>query len=510
MMTAIPDDKPTSGKRQRRRIRFHERVQFKTIRHVSEFSDEEIKNGWYDKDDFNRMSENVSDIARLIADGETCLIGEELCTRGLEHIVEEELADYRAEKMINSIDAVLDEQEEQWDEGKEDPGLIAELYAEYAKPLLREAHLIGLKDSEQGYTSWDDLLDEKQYEKLTIKRITSPIVTDNIGTGKIDKGGKAKKIKKVKKSDDPLQQRKFPDQRVKQSVAQTNTLNVARKSEKIGIVKTKGKKNKVKKSSDLVVREQLDRNKITKQQVCVNPSQPNTVSKVKNEDFPLSREIKKKNKRSGPQENEEKGKEKNSTLRISNTPSSYTDESLSSSSLLSSTSSQLSPLTSSSHILKNQGSISSINSFTLRDLSMRSISEEFDTIRETEKNNFRNGKGGSLPLAKSDTMLLKAKPKPLLQRNGGGSTLQNNKSNSQKKQRKTQPRRSAIDRKHGTELSPFVFRRDGTLTFRKPDVEKLKREQKEKRKNCIRGSLTKFLHDDEEDDILAGILSSTR
>jgi hypothetical protein len=446
-MTAIQDDKPTSGKRHRRKIRFHERVQFKTIPHVSEFSDDEIKHGWYDKDDFNRMSENVSDIAKLIADGETTLDGEELCTRGLEHIVEEELADYRAEKMINSIDAVLDEQEEQWDEGKEEPRLIAELYAEYAKPLLQEAHMIGLKDAEQGYKSWDELLNEKQYQKLAIKQNTSPSRTGK-GGGKTKIVGKAKKTKK----------------------ASSDTFNGTGKTEKTGIVKTKVKKNKV--------QEQPAQSNPTKQYV------------------PAS-EKKKKVKRGSFHQSEEKGKDKSSTqLSL--------DDSFSSSSFQSSTSFQLSPPTPtpSSRQLKNQGSYSSINSCTLRDLSS-SISEEFDAIVETEKYIPTKEKVFSSVPTKNNTSLLESKQKLSLQPNG-----KDNKPISPKKQRKTQPRRTAMERKNGSELSPFVFRRDGTLTFRKPDVERLKREQKEKRKNCIRGSMTKFLYGDEEEvDILAGILS---
>lgn len=164
----------------------------------------------------------------------------------------------------------------------------------------------------------------------------------------------------------------------------------------------------------------------------------------------------------------------------------------------------------SSHALKNQGSFSSINSLSLKDLSMRSISEDFDTVVETEKNTSTKGKVFPSVLTKNNTTLLKSKQKPLLQRNGQGNSTKINKSIPQKKQRKTQPRRSAIDRKHGSELSPFVFRRDGTIAFRKPDVEKLKREQKDKRKNCILGSMSKFLHgDEEEEDFLAGILSNT-
>mmetsp|Transcript_18434 Transcript_18434/g.42334 ORF Transcript_18434/g.42334 Transcript_18434/m.42334 type:complete len:185 (+) Transcript_18434:267-821(+) len=153
------------GDNERRKIRFHGRVQFKTIRHVNEFTDDEIRNGWYDKDDFNAMSDNVSEIAALISKGKKTLNGEVLCTRGLEHIVEEELADYRAQKMISSIDAVLDAQEEQWEEGRDDPDVIAKLYAEYAKSLLEEAHMIGLQDEKEGYKTWDDLFQDPLYQK---------------------------------------------------------------------------------------------------------------------------------------------------------------------------------------------------------------------------------------------------------------------------------------------------------------------------------------------------------
>jgi len=419
-MTAILVSKPSS-KRQKRRIRFHERVQFKTIRHVSEFTDDEIRNGWYDKDDFNRMSENVSEIAQLIADGETHLDGEVLCTRGLEHIVEEELADYRAEKMINSIDAVLDEQEEQWDEGKEEPGLIAELYAEYAKPLLKEAHLIGLKDAEQGYKSWDDLLEEKDYKKLKRKSAGSPRTN-----GKTMKEGQFQSPPRTTK--DPVTPSSFANRtKVKNKVKMSD--QVAKQY--IAPVKSPLKEKKVKKSKD---------------KTRTSPKKWNSATSSASEDSSSSFEV------------------PSTASQSSRTPS---------------------------FVLKHQNSISSINSCTLRDVSTHSISEEFDAFLPSEK--IISSKG------KLNTMALK-------------STLsgidEDNKPTSPKRQKKTAARRTPQQRKHGTEASPFVYNRHGTLTFRKPDVEKLKREKREKRKSAIRGSLGKFLlEDDDEDDILAGILS---
>mmetsp|Transcript_26182 Transcript_26182/g.62206 ORF Transcript_26182/g.62206 Transcript_26182/m.62206 type:complete len:438 (+) Transcript_26182:228-1541(+) len=138
------------GSNNSRKVKFHSRVQFKTIRHVANFSDDEIRDGWYNKKDFIRMSDEVGEIAKLVANGQTVYEGEELCTRGLEHLVEEDVADYRAEKMIESIDAVLDEQDEQIDENIYDPYTIAEVYGDIVTPLLREAYLVGLRDAKEG------------------------------------------------------------------------------------------------------------------------------------------------------------------------------------------------------------------------------------------------------------------------------------------------------------------------------------------------------------------------
>lgn len=149
-----------------RKVRFHGRVQFKTIRHVADFSDEEIVEGWYRKKDFMRMSEEVSEIAQLIANGKETYKGEELCIRGLEHLVEEDVADYRAEKMIASIDAVLDEQDDQRDEDEYEYNgdTIAEIYTEIVTPLLREAYLVGLRDAKEASKAAEqipDLVPEK-------------------------------------------------------------------------------------------------------------------------------------------------------------------------------------------------------------------------------------------------------------------------------------------------------------------------------------------------------------
>lgn len=348
------------------------------------------------------MSDNVSDIAQLIADGETMLDGEEICSRGLEHIVEEELADYRAEKMINSIDAVLDEQEEQWDEGKEEPGLIAELYAEYAKPLLKEAHLIGLKDAELGYKTWDELFEQEDYKHLKEKPAGS---TPRTGEKTVSAG--------------QFQSPKAPKDRVSRTTSSGSRSKV---------------KNKVKAfdngSKPYIAPVEKKKVKKSKEKIRTPPKKWNSATSSASE----------------------------SSMSSFDTPS------------LGSRSQA------SSFVLKHQNSVSSINSCTLRE--------------DDDLDSFLPEKQGKL-----NSMSLNARL--------GGIDEDTNKPKKKKSNRRT-----ASERKHGSEASPFIYNRHGKLTFRKADVEKLKREKREKRKTAIRGSLGKFLvEDDEEDDILAGILS---
>lgn len=333
---------------EKRKIKFHGRVQFKKIRHVSDFSEDEIRNGWYDTDDFAQMSDNVSEIAALVGKGKKSLNGEELCLRGLEHIIEEELAEYRAEKMLHSIDAVLDEQEQQWDEGKEDPEAIAKIYAEFGKPLIREAHMVGLEDAKEGWKTWDDLFQESPHQRMRKK--------------------------------------------------QTET-----KSEKIKTPKAK-KKKKIKKHKC----EKIDENEKTSQK-------------------------------------------------------SSSDRSL--------LSSQLSMESLSSSPPKSHGS------------KLRNGNSSLQSLQE------------SFALQDSESMLFEADVEVV---NDG-----------EKKRKKYQPRRTMADRRNGSEASPFVIRRDGTLRFKKPEVERKLREQKLKRKSDISKSMSAALNfDDDDDDILAGILSS--
>lgn len=351
-MTASEDDS-TDGRR--RKVRFHGRVQFKTIRHVADFSDEEITDGWYRKNDFIRMSDEVAEIAKLLADGKEFHDGEELCIRGLEHLVEEDVADYRAEKMIASIDAVLDEQDDQADENVYDPDVIAEIYGEIVSPLLREAYLVGLRDAKEGAAA-AALIPDVDTEKIVVTQ-----------------------------------------------------------------------ENQETHESDLDLSETfLDHRALAES--------------IENQDL-------------GDTHEQE-----------------YTD-------------------------------LPPTNSHLESDCDVAEGHLKLNTSLSSIGIEVHPGKKAPQPTKKtlSEKKSLKNREKA-----EGSKTEKSQKSPTRKNLR-----RKTFNRKAGTELSPFVFRRDGTIKFRNFDVEHRKREQSKIRKECIQSSMFKFLEDEGEEEDITLILSKS-
>ncbi|KAL3923862.1 MAG: hypothetical protein SGILL_001400 [Bacillariaceae sp.] len=337
----------TEEERQRK-VRFHGRVQFKTIRHVADFSDGEISDGWYRKPDFIRMSDEVAEIAKLLADGKETHKGEELSIRGLEHLVEEDVADYRAEKMIASIDAVLDEQDDQADEDVYDPDMIAEIYGEIVSPLLREAYLVGLRDAKEGAAA-----------AALIPDLEEPSVAMETEKTEIDAQPPEPEVTPPETNVDPLGESSHEEY------------------------------------ADLapMAPEADDNDDVDEGCLKLNTS----LSSIGTEVHPEKR---------APLETKKSSQEKKS--QKSRDKQSATDE---------------------------------------------------------------NG-------PKSPT-------------------------------RKSVHRRKTFDRKGGTELSPFVFRRDGTIKFRNFDVEHRKREQSKVRKDTIKSSMFKFLDDEDEGDDIAKLIENS-
>jgi hypothetical protein len=354
----ISEVEETPGERQRK-VRFHGRVQFKTIRHVADFSEDEISDGWYRKNDFIRMSDEVAEIAKLLADGKEFHQGEELCIRGLEHLVEEDVADYRAEKMIASIDAVLDEQDDQAEEDIYDPDIIAKIYGEIVSPLLREAYLVGLRDAKEGAAAAASIPDlEETPALIEDKHMLTPQMTTTTETVTVA----SEPQKEKDQHQDPIDD--FYDEQNKEEYADLSPISSHGDDESDnneGLLKLNTSLNSI--GTEVHIEKKL---------------LPQT-------------------KRTSP---DKKGLKKQST-----------------------------------------------------------------------------------PGSKTETI-----PKSPTRKN---------------------LRRKTFNRKGGTELSPFVFRRDGTIKFRNFDVEHRKREQSKMRKECIKDSMFKFLEDDDGGDDISEFISKS-
>lgn len=361
-----------------RRVRFHGRVQFKTIRHVADFSESEIIDGWYCKKDFMRMSDEVAEIAKLLTQGEEFYKGEELCIRGLEHLVEEEVADYRAEKMVASIDAVLDEQEDQYEANVYDPDLIAEIYAKIVTPLLREAYLVGLRDAKDGAAA-------------------AALIPDlSVNETKIVGGGDKKRHEPIEEAGGDIGE-KQPNHRI-----------------------ADGERKQRNEEKDI-------------------PGEDNGILRMDVEELSPSEEILERYK--------------GSTL----------------------------------------------------------VTEPIDDCGEDGDLAFSEHEGvEKLNSSVHSKMVYPEKTTPKAKQSDRSDSKVQNISRKQSgpsegtshdpPARKISRRKSAIDRKAGTEMSPFVFRRDGTIGFRNYDVEHRRLEQSKQRKDCIKSALFTFLANEGEED----------
>lgn len=78
---------PKPAKKDRKRVSFKPSVSVRPIRHVNEYTDEEIKNGWFCRNDFDAMKKGFVSTVNMISRGIYQADNEEHCARGLEYRV---------------------------------------------------------------------------------------------------------------------------------------------------------------------------------------------------------------------------------------------------------------------------------------------------------------------------------------------------------------------------------------------------------------------------------------
>lgn len=116
--------------------------------HINDFTEDEIRNTWYND---REMKVIVSECVKIIASmkgQEEPYVSTTHCLRGLECVTPEGQK-RRSSIRFCAIDAVLEEQDAQWERGEKDANRISDNYSIYSKPSQTQASLIGLEDEKE-------------------------------------------------------------------------------------------------------------------------------------------------------------------------------------------------------------------------------------------------------------------------------------------------------------------------------------------------------------------------
>lgn len=142
----------TRSARKTRRVSFDQKVRIYTHIHHKDLSSRTVASIWYSKDDFWAIEKEA-----FIAAQAASLPQEKrnkknpsaraTCPRGLEYRTPEGFA-RRLRNKERAWDAVLDEQDRQWDTtGIIDPEEIARVYSDVAQPHIIEARILAIRDA---------------------------------------------------------------------------------------------------------------------------------------------------------------------------------------------------------------------------------------------------------------------------------------------------------------------------------------------------------------------------
>jgi hypothetical protein len=130
-------------------ISFSGKKHIKKIPHLNTMNEEDIEQIWYSHYDYDDIKASFEYTVFMMDAGEAKTVeNDEHTTRGLEMRTEEG-AWARFEHKRDAYNAVLDEQDRQWNDGEDDPEQIAKLCLEVTESAAKGALERGLFDQEQ-------------------------------------------------------------------------------------------------------------------------------------------------------------------------------------------------------------------------------------------------------------------------------------------------------------------------------------------------------------------------
>jgi hypothetical protein len=151
--------------------RFSETNEVFPIKHLDEFSDEEVRAIWYDANEYAEIKNNYKATIFMMECGKQ-LHEHEHTSRGLEYRTQEG-AWARYENKRDAYNAVLDEQDLQWKEDTDDWDALSRAYLEHSSKCAKAAFEIGLQDAEEAHNIYANLYQKDKSKKgiKTLKRV---------------------------------------------------------------------------------------------------------------------------------------------------------------------------------------------------------------------------------------------------------------------------------------------------------------------------------------------------
>ena len=150
-------------------ISFSGKKHIKKIPHLNTMSEEDIEAIWYSHYDYDDIKASFEYTVFMMDAGEAKTVeNDEHTTRGLEMRTEEG-AWARFEHKRDAYNAVLDEQDRQWNDGEDDPEQIAALCLEVSESAAKGALERGLGDQDAS-EKINKSFREKIYKDLTASK----------------------------------------------------------------------------------------------------------------------------------------------------------------------------------------------------------------------------------------------------------------------------------------------------------------------------------------------------
>jgi hypothetical protein len=136
---------PKSARDIRRKVTWNPTVNGRSVLHINDFTDEEVQAAWFRAHEFECIRADIRLAVALIERGDLPQDTLQYTKRGLEYRTEVG-AQLREDNKTAARDAVLDEQEDQWNAGIFDSETLSRIYISRSCHCQVEARKQGLQD----------------------------------------------------------------------------------------------------------------------------------------------------------------------------------------------------------------------------------------------------------------------------------------------------------------------------------------------------------------------------